>query len=277
MAVWTISQINIYEIIERIGEGGFGFVYKAHDPALDRFVAIKVIRPEIESSPDFVERFRREARMTAMLRHPIQTLCGRLDQLHAAKPWLLELCVSDRLAKMESFRTEKDWPAVAEQGYELLQRPGLAEEPRKQAQALLSETYLWEEKQKFFTSEELQQILARIETALAEAAGAAVSKDILWLRGLLKYILWVEYEIGDWADVITDFDRAFANSPEVSEHSLWAGIAYSSADNRNHSRGDRPKALELKTRTIEQDPSQSYFYVSRGLIYHSAKKPHRSR
>lgn len=65
--LFTIKQ---YEILEKIGEGGFGVVYRGHDPMLDRDVAIKVLKAEVSTSPDFVERFRREARLGASLRHP---------------------------------------------------------------------------------------------------------------------------------------------------------------------------------------------------------------
>lgn len=64
------STIGKYEILEKIGEGGFGIVYRGRDPMLDREVAIKVLRADLASSPGFVERFRREARLAASLRHP---------------------------------------------------------------------------------------------------------------------------------------------------------------------------------------------------------------
>ncbi len=64
------SLIGPYRVIERLGAGGMGAVYKAHHPALDRFVAIKVIAPPYAADPNLIERFRREARAVARLRHP---------------------------------------------------------------------------------------------------------------------------------------------------------------------------------------------------------------
>ena len=64
------QQLGKYEILEKIGEGGFGTVYRGRDPLLDREVAIKVLSAEKAAAPDFVERFRREARLAASLRHP---------------------------------------------------------------------------------------------------------------------------------------------------------------------------------------------------------------
>ena len=58
------------EIIELLGAGGMGAVYKARQPQLDRFVALKVLSHELASDPAFVERFNREARVLARLSHP---------------------------------------------------------------------------------------------------------------------------------------------------------------------------------------------------------------
>ena len=58
------------EILSLIGKGGMGAVYKARQPALDRFVALKVLPPAVASDPGFAERFNREARALARLNHP---------------------------------------------------------------------------------------------------------------------------------------------------------------------------------------------------------------
>ncbi len=65
-----MQTLGKYQLLEKIGEGGFGVVYRARDPLLEREVAIKVLRADLASAPDFVERFRREARLAASLRHP---------------------------------------------------------------------------------------------------------------------------------------------------------------------------------------------------------------
>lgn len=59
-----------YEILERIGGGGMGVVWKANDKVLDRYVTLKVLRPEMSEDEDFVRRFRREAKAAASLSHP---------------------------------------------------------------------------------------------------------------------------------------------------------------------------------------------------------------
>ena len=59
-----------YKLIQRLGRGSMGVVYKAHQRSLDRVVAIKILFPELSRNPDFVERFLREARTVARLSHP---------------------------------------------------------------------------------------------------------------------------------------------------------------------------------------------------------------
>ena len=59
-----------YELLEEIGAGGFGRVYRARDLALERDVAIKVLHPALTADPGVLERFRREAQLAARLRHP---------------------------------------------------------------------------------------------------------------------------------------------------------------------------------------------------------------
>ena len=51
---------NRYEILEMLGEGGMGAVYKARDNELDRIIALKVIRPELASNPEILQRFKQE-------------------------------------------------------------------------------------------------------------------------------------------------------------------------------------------------------------------------
>ncbi|MBN2592842.1 MAG: protein kinase [Sedimentisphaerales bacterium] len=64
------QKIGSFEIVEIIGRGGMGVVYRAHDSKLDRTVAIKTIPPELAGSSTTRTRFRREARLLASLNHP---------------------------------------------------------------------------------------------------------------------------------------------------------------------------------------------------------------
>ena len=58
------------EVLEMIGQGGMGVVFKARQPRLDRFVALKILPPALAAQPGFSERFTREARVLARLAHP---------------------------------------------------------------------------------------------------------------------------------------------------------------------------------------------------------------
>jgi len=64
------SKLGKYEIRTEIGRGGMGAVYRGYDPMLERYVAIKVLAPNLVWETDFVERFLREARAAARLKHP---------------------------------------------------------------------------------------------------------------------------------------------------------------------------------------------------------------
>ena len=63
------SHIGKYEVQRRLGAGGMGSLYLARDPGLDRLVAIKVLKDEYQDDPELRERFIREARSVARLRH----------------------------------------------------------------------------------------------------------------------------------------------------------------------------------------------------------------
>jgi eukaryotic-like serine/threonine-protein kinase len=66
----NLGKLDRYALLEEIGAGGFGTVYKAHDPALDRNVALKILRPHLTNDPTTLERFRQEAKQAARLKHP---------------------------------------------------------------------------------------------------------------------------------------------------------------------------------------------------------------
>jgi serine/threonine protein kinase len=63
------TQILNFQILEKLGEGGMGVVYKGLDTGLDRVVAIKVLSPEYAANPEIVERFRSEAKAQATMNH----------------------------------------------------------------------------------------------------------------------------------------------------------------------------------------------------------------
>jgi serine/threonine protein kinase len=70
MAIEAGQQLLHYRLIDKVGEGGMGVVWKAEDTKLHRHIALKVLPEAMAADPDRRARFEREARVVAALNHP---------------------------------------------------------------------------------------------------------------------------------------------------------------------------------------------------------------
>src|SRR6266481_144507 len=89
------------EILELIGKGGMGAVYKARQPGLDRFVALKILPPQATSGPGFGERFSREARALARLSHPNIVAVHEFGQVNGMPFFVMEFVDGLNLRELE--------------------------------------------------------------------------------------------------------------------------------------------------------------------------------
>jgi len=93
------KSVSHYRIIEKLGQGGMGEVFWAHDTSLDRKVALKFLPDVFSGDPERLARFEREAKVLASLNHPnIATIYG-LEQAEGKRFLAMELVEGETLAQ----------------------------------------------------------------------------------------------------------------------------------------------------------------------------------
>ena len=98
MALETGTRVGVYEVSEKIGEGGMGEVYRAHDTTLDRDVALKVLPEGFGADADRLVRFQREAKVLASLNHTNIGHIYGIEEIDSNHALVLELIEGPTLA-----------------------------------------------------------------------------------------------------------------------------------------------------------------------------------
>ena len=91
------KSLGHYEILDPLGSGGMGDVYRAHDSSLNRDVAIKVLSKDLADDPDLLSRLEREAYLLAALNHPNIATIHALEETDTTRFLVMELVKGETL------------------------------------------------------------------------------------------------------------------------------------------------------------------------------------
>jgi hypothetical protein len=99
MALSPGTRLGVYEVTAQIDEGGMGLVFRAHDPRLNRDVALKILPATVASDPDRLARFMREAQTLASLNHPHIAQIHGLEESGGVRALVMEVVEGEDLSQ----------------------------------------------------------------------------------------------------------------------------------------------------------------------------------
>jgi len=140
------SVVGNYKIIDKIGEGGMGAVFKGVDLMLEREVAIKMLRPELARQPNVVERFRTEAVTLAKLNHPnvatLHSFFRQADDFFMVMEFVRGETLDDVIRAQGAMRCDQaiELFCMALEGIDHAHKMGIVHRDIKPANMMLTET-----------------------------------------------------------------------------------------------------------------------------------------
>ena len=109
-------KLGTFRIVNHLGRGGMGDVYRAHDESLDRDVALKTVSPSLLADAEFVERFRAEAKSAARIQHPHVVQVFSAGEAEGVLFFAMELVEGRSLGDLLRAKGPFPWPEAARIG-----------------------------------------------------------------------------------------------------------------------------------------------------------------
>ncbi len=109
------KTLGKYRLVEQLGRGGMAEVYKAYQPGLDRYVAVKVMHSFLSEDKDFLARFQREAKLVASMRHPNIVQVHDFDVESGLSYMVMEFIDGETLkGRLQNLEEKSQWISIDE-------------------------------------------------------------------------------------------------------------------------------------------------------------------